>query len=56
MRARHRIGPMLRRIRHAFGADELDIADPEEAEHLAQVGLLEIGRARFAVDAAAAAG
>ena len=55
-RAAHRIGAVLRRIRDAFGADELDIGDAQEAEHVAQVRLLEIGGAAVAVDAAAAAG
>src|SRR5690606_14606519 len=45
---------LLRAEVDAFGAHHVDVGDTEEAEHLAQVGLLEIqglGRT-FAVDAA----
>ena len=44
MRRRQAVDAMLRRIRQAFGADELDVGDAEEAEQEAQVGLLEIRR------------
>src|SRR5687768_16938134 len=44
VRLPHGTGPVLRRQGQPFGAHERDVVDAEEAEQLAQVGLLEIGR------------
>jgi hypothetical protein len=49
------VGPMLRRRRQAFGADDFDIGDAEEAENVAQMGFLEIATAVLVEAAAAAA-
>ena len=41
----HAFGTLLRRNREAFRANDFDVGDPEETEHVAQVGLLEIAAA-----------
>lgn len=54
-RLRNHIAAVLRRIGHAFGAHEADVADAQEAEQLTQVALLEIV-GWVGIDAAARAG
>src|SRR5688572_19290826 len=56
VRRRERIGAVLLGIGDAFGADDLDVGDAQESEHVAQVSLLEISGAGVAVDAPTTAG